>query len=50
MKEFNYNVFLGEDEVTNTDIYAKNKEEADIIIKRQYPVSKGFKCVLTNDK
>ena len=50
MKEFNFRVFLGNEEVANIDIDAKDEKEANIIIKRQYPPSKGFKCKLTEDE
>ena len=48
MKEFVFKVFLGNEEIANMEIDAKDEREANIIIKRQYPPVKGFKCKLVN--
>ena len=47
MKEYKYNVTLKDAKGENvteltTDLYAKTEEEAEMLVKQQYPPSKGF--------
>lgn len=49
MKEYIFKIFLENKEVASISFDAKSEEDAWIMVKRNYPPSKGFTYKLEND-